>query len=44
VEVWLTPSGKEIGIGHAIVIDELIIKWPATGTIQKFKMSHPISS
>ena len=35
------PLRKEIGIGRATVIDELIIKWPATGTIQKFKNVTP---
>ena len=34
------PLRKEIGIGRATVIDELIIKWPATGTIQIFKNCH----
>jgi hypothetical protein len=35
------PLRKEIGIGRASVIDELIIKWPTTGTIQKFKNITP---
>jgi tetratricopeptide (TPR) repeat protein len=35
------PLRKEIGIGRTTVIDELIIKWPATGTIQKFKNVTP---
>ena len=37
------PLRKEIGIGKATVIDELVIKWPATGTIQKFKNITPES-
>ena len=36
-----SPLRKEIGIGQATVIDELVIKWPATGTIQKFKNIAP---
>lgn len=35
------PLRKEIGIGRASIIDELTIKWPATGTIQKFKNITP---
>ena len=35
------PLRKEIGIGRATMIDELIIKWPATGTIQKFENVTP---
>jgi FG-GAP-like repeat/ASPIC and UnbV len=35
------PLRKEIGIGRAATIDELMIKWPTTGTIQKFKNISP---
>jgi hypothetical protein len=35
------PLRKEIGIGHATVIDSLTIKWPASGTQQTFKNIVP---
>jgi hypothetical protein len=36
-----SPLRKEIGIGSAKVIDELIIKWPTTGDVQVFKAIEP---
>jgi FG-GAP-like repeat/ASPIC and UnbV len=36
-----SPFRKEIGIGKATVIDELIIKWPTSGTVQVFKNVKP---
>jgi hypothetical protein len=36
-----SPFRKEIGIGKATVIDELIIKWPTSGTVQVFKNIKP---
>jgi hypothetical protein len=36
-----SPLRKEIGIGKATIIDELIIKWPTTGTVQVFKNIKP---
>jgi FG-GAP-like repeat/ASPIC and UnbV len=35
------PLRKEIGIGQAEKIDELIIKWPTTGIVQVFKNIQP---
>ncbi|HEY4875008.1 MAG TPA: CRTAC1 family protein, partial [Puia sp.] len=35
------PLRKEIGIGKAKIIDELIIKWPTTGILQVFKNIKP---
>jgi hypothetical protein len=35
------PLRKEIGIGKANIIDELIIKWPTTGIVQVFKNVAP---
>jgi len=35
------PLRKEIGIGKAVVIDELTIEWPASGTVQKFDQVSP---
>jgi tetratricopeptide (TPR) repeat protein len=35
------PLRQEIGIGKATVIDELIIKWPTSGTVQVFKNVKP---
>ncbi len=35
------PLRKEIGIGRAKMIDELIIKWPTTGIVQVFKNIVP---
>jgi hypothetical protein len=35
------PLRKEIGIGNAKVIDELIIKWPTSGIVQVFKNISP---
>jgi tetratricopeptide (TPR) repeat protein len=35
------PLRKEIGIGKAKMIDELIIKWPTTGIVQVFKNIQP---
>jgi tetratricopeptide (TPR) repeat protein len=36
-----SPLRKEIGIGSASMIDELIIKWPTTGNVQVFKHIVP---
>jgi len=36
-----SPLRKEIGIGKASMIDELRIKWPATGLVQVFKNIAP---
>ncbi|HSZ87140.1 MAG TPA: ASPIC/UnbV domain-containing protein, partial [Puia sp.] len=36
-----SPLRKEIGIGKATVIDELIIKWPTSNTQQVFKNVKP---
>src|SRR5450432_2845468 len=36
-----SPFRKEIGIGKATLIDELIIKWPTSGTVQVFKNIKP---
>src|SRR5450432_4581264 len=36
-----SPFRKEIGIGKATMIDELIIKWPTSGTVQVFKNIKP---
>ena len=36
-----SPLQKEIGIGKAKIIDELIIKWPTTGIVQVFKNIQP---
>jgi hypothetical protein len=36
-----SPFRKEIGIGKARIIDELIIKWPTSGIVQVFKNIHP---
>ncbi len=36
-----SPLRKEIGIGKATMIDELIIKWPTSGTVQVFKNIKP---
>jgi len=36
-----SPLRKEIGIGKATQIDELIIKWPGSGNIQSFKNIAP---
>jgi hypothetical protein len=35
------PLRKEIGIGRAKIIDELIIKWPTSGIVQVFKNILP---
>jgi hypothetical protein len=35
------PFRKEIGIGKAKIIDELIIKWPTSGIVQVFKNIAP---
>jgi len=35
------PLRKEIGIGKAEIIDELIIKWPTSGIVQVFKHVEP---
>ena len=35
------PFRKEIGIGKAKVIDELIVKWPTSGLVQVFKHVEP---
>jgi hypothetical protein len=35
------PLRKEIGIGKAKMIDELIVKWPTTGIVQVFKNIQP---
>jgi hypothetical protein len=35
------PLRKEIGIGKAKMIDELIIKWPTSGIVQVFKNVTP---
>lgn len=36
-----SPLRKEIGIGKAAHIDELVIKWPGSGTVQSFKNINP---
>jgi tetratricopeptide (TPR) repeat protein len=36
-----SPLRKEIGIGKAEVIDELVIKWPTSGKVQIFKNIKP---
>jgi hypothetical protein len=36
-----SPFRKEIGIGKARIIDELIIKWPTSGIVQVFKNISP---
>ena len=36
-----SPLRQEIGIGKAKIIDELIIKWPTSGTVQVFKNIKP---
>jgi hypothetical protein len=36
-----SPLRQEIGIGKAVTIDELIIKWPTSGTVQVFKNVQP---
>jgi hypothetical protein len=36
-----SPLRQEIGIGKATMIDELIIKWPTSGTVQVFKNVQP---
>ena len=35
------PLRQEIGLGKAEKIDELIVKWPTTGTVQVFKNVNP---
>src|SRR5450432_2181177 len=35
------PFRKEIGIGKAEIIDEMIIKWPTSGIVQVFKNLSP---
>ncbi len=35
------PFRKEIGIGKAKMIDELVIRWPTSGTVQTFKDVAP---
>ncbi len=35
------PLRQEIGIGKATMIDELIVKWPTSGTVQVFKNVNP---
>jgi hypothetical protein len=35
------PFRKEIGIGRATSIDELVIQWPASGTEQIFRNVSP---
>jgi hypothetical protein len=35
------PLRQEIGIGKATIIDELIVKWPTSGTVQVFKNVKP---
>src|SRR5450432_3718270 len=35
------PFRKEIGIGKAEIIDEMIIKWPTSGIVQVFKNVAP---
>jgi hypothetical protein len=36
-----SPLRKEIGIGKASVIDEMIIRWPGSGNVQVFKNIKP---
>lgn len=36
-----SPLRQQIGIGQAKTIDELTIKWPATGIVQTFKNINP---
>lgn len=36
-----SPFRKEIGIGRAKMIDELIVKWPTSGIVQVFKNITP---
>lgn len=36
-----SPLRREIGIGQASVVDEIIIVWPASGTTQVFKNIQP---
>jgi hypothetical protein len=36
-----SPFTKEIGIGKAKMIDELIVKWPTSGMVQVFKNVSP---
>jgi hypothetical protein len=36
-----SPLRQEIGIGKAVQIDELIIKWPTSGIVQTFKNVKP---
>jgi tetratricopeptide (TPR) repeat protein len=36
-----SPLRKEIGIGKATGVDELVIKWPGSGKIQSFKNIAP---
>jgi hypothetical protein len=36
-----SPLRESIGIGRAKMIDELIVKWPASGIVQVFKNIAP---
>ena len=40
-EVWLHPLRIEAGLGKAVSIEEIEIKWPNENTLLKSSATHP---